>query len=144
MNHISADKKPTVLSPVETNSTLKQLVEKASMDPDLLAVSLFGSQARGDAGPASDWDVCLFLPQGKKSNLALSQKKLDYQRDYPDLDIHVFQQLPLYIQSRVLSEGKPLFTRDEDRFYELAFRTLREFELFRPRYEAYLEAVAHG
>ncbi len=56
----------------------------------------------------------------------------------------MFQRLPLYVQSRVLREGRVLFVRDEDALYEAAFRTVRAWELFRPRYEAYLAEVARG
>ena len=36
---------------------LQRIVERARQDPDILAVILFGSRARGDASPASDYDV---------------------------------------------------------------------------------------
>jgi hypothetical protein len=35
-----------------------------------------------------------------------------------------------------------VFVRDEDRLYELAIRTARAFEDFRPYYQRYLDAVA--
>jgi hypothetical protein len=44
----------------------------------------------------------------------------------------------------VIKEGQVLFVRDEDALYEEAFRTIRAWELFRPRYEAYLVEVARG
>jgi predicted nucleotidyltransferase len=36
-----------------------KLLKRASADPDVLAVILFGSHARGEAMPSSDVDVCL-------------------------------------------------------------------------------------
>jgi hypothetical protein len=60
----------------------------------------------------------------------------------PGLDIHVYQQLPLYIRKRILKEGETLFCRDEDALYELAFRTVQEFEDFKRIYYGYLEEVA--
>jgi predicted nucleotidyltransferase len=121
-------------------SALRALVAQAEDDRDVLAVILFGSQARGDAGPGSDIDVCTVLEGGAPSAIEMGRKRLDYLAGR-DLDVTIFQQLPLYIRSRVLKEGRVLFVRDEDRLYELAFRTARAFEDFRPYYRAYLDAV---
>ena len=120
---------------------LHGLLAQAERDGDVLAVILFGSQARGDAGPGSDVDVCIVLEPGAPSGLETSRKRIDYLAGR-DLDVKIFQQLPLYIRSRALKEGRVLFVRDEDRLYDLAFRTARAFEDFRPYYQAYLDAVA--
>ena len=121
-------------------SALRALVAQAEDDRDVLAVILFGSQARGEAGLGSDVDVCVVLEAGAPTGLTASHKRLDYTGGR-DLDVKVFQQLPLYIRSRILKEGRVLFVRDEDRLYDLAFRTARAFEDFRPYYQAYLDAV---
>jgi len=54
-----------------------------------------------------------------------------------------FQQLSLYIKTRVLREGKTIFCKDEGLLYDLSFSTIREFEYFKPRYLSYLEDVLH-
>ena len=120
---------------------LNGLIARADGDPDVLAVILFGSEARGDTAPGSDVDVCIVLESGTPSGLEASNKRLDYVAG-SDLDVKIFQQLPLYIRSRVLKEGRVLFVRDEDRLYDLAIRTARAFEDFRPYYQRYLDAVA--
>ena len=125
----------------DVERALRGLLAQAERDPDVLAVILFGSQARGDAGQGSDVDVCVVLEAGVPSGIDASHKRLDY-LTARDLDMKIFQQLPLYIRSRVLKEGRVLFVRDEDRLYELAYRTVRAFEDFRPYYQAYLDAVA--
>jgi predicted nucleotidyltransferase len=43
---------------------LSGLIARAERDPDVRAVILFGSQARGDAGPGPDVDVCVVLEAG--------------------------------------------------------------------------------
>jgi predicted nucleotidyltransferase len=122
---------------------IERLLRQAERDPSVLAVIVFGSAARGDFTAESDIDVCLVLPPGSDDRLSLSQKRLAYLENV-DLDVCVFQQLPLYIRVRVLKEGKVLLSRDDDLLYELAFRTARAFEDFKPRYHAYLAEVARG
>ena len=122
------------------------LVRKARQDQDMLAVIVFGSCARGDDGPTSDLDICLVLQPKDYTDLKLSRKRLEYLKfvSIPGLDIHVYQQLPLYIRKRILKEGEILFCRDEEVLYELAFRTVQEFEDFKHIYYSYLEEVARG
>jgi len=56
-------------------------------------------------------------------------------------DIQIFQQLPLYIQVRILKEGKILFCKDEDELYELALQTVKSFESYKKIYYAYLDSI---
>ncbi len=124
---------------------LENLIEKISRDEDVLAVLLFGSFALGKEISQSDVDICLIMaPETQTSNqnkLINSQKRLDYLKDF-SLDIHVFQQLPLYIRKRILKEGKLLFVRDEDTLYEIAFRTAQAYEDFKHIYLDYLKEIA--
>jgi predicted nucleotidyltransferase len=122
---------------------IEELLSRAQQDTDVLAVLLFGSTARREQSPTSDVDICLIVnPQVQTFEPgALSRKRIEYLKDF-SFDIQVFQQLPLYIQVRVLKEGRVLFARDEDRLYELAFRTARAFEDFKHVYYGYLKGVA--
>jgi predicted nucleotidyltransferase len=122
--------------------SLERLLNCARHDEEVLAVILFGSQARGEATSASDVDVCLVLRGGRYDALYLSRKKLQYLK-LGDLCVHVYQQIPIYIRRRVLKEGRVLFVRDEEALYEIAFRTAQAFEDFRHRYYIYLEQSAH-
>lgn len=115
-----------------------RLLERAADDPDVLAVLLFGSVARGEETPLSDIDVCLVLTEAAAARA--SDKRREYLGAF-DLDVQVFQALPLYVRSRVLREGQVLLSRDDDRLYDLALRTARAFEDFKPIYRTYLEAV---
>jgi predicted nucleotidyltransferase len=125
------------------NRALRRLVERAAGDGEVLAVILFGSQARGDAGPGSDVDVCLVLGPDVPSREGAARKRLEYLSE-SDLDLSVFQQLPLHVRSRVLKEGVVLFTCDEDALYALAARTARAYEHFRHIQRRYLDEVARG
>src|SRR2546425_12583328 len=72
-----------------------------------------------------------------------TRKRLDYLAE-ADLDLAIFQLIPLYVRSRVLKEGKVLFLRDEDRLYAVAIRTVKAWEDFRHIHRMYLDAVARG
>jgi len=123
---------------------LEGLLARAREDRDVLAVFLFGSAARGEVGARSDIDVCLVLNEDALGDPTdASHKRLDYLAAF-DLDVRVFQQLPLYVRHRVLKEGRVLFARDEDLLYRLALRTVRQFERFKPIYHHYLEQVARA
>lgn len=124
---------------------LEKLLAMARQDDEVLAVLLFGSAARGEQARHSDLDVCLVLvpPARPLERAALSAKRLAYLKDFP-FDIHIFQQLPIYIRRRVLKEGRVLFARDEDLLYEVAFRTAQAFEDFKHTYYDYLDQVAHA
>ena len=122
-------------------AAVARLVAQAKGDPDVLAVILFGSQARGNAGPESDIDVCLVLDPERADEPRRTEKRLDYLGRF-DLDVSVFQALPLVVRSRLLKEGKILFVRDEDALYDLAIRSARAWERFRPIHRMYLDQVA--
>jgi predicted nucleotidyltransferase len=96
--------------------TLRQLVIDVPGDPDVLAVVLFGSRAREEAGAGSDVDVCLVREPRPRPSIEASRKRLDHLGP-ADLDVVVFEQLPLHVRRRVLKEGRVLFLRDEERLY---------------------------
>lgn len=117
---------------------LKPLIEAAKKDKDVVAVMLFGSVARGEK--YRDIDVAIVLYPKKHKALKMSNIKLKYAAISGTLDINVLQQLPLYIQKRVIKEGKLLFCKDDDAFYDVVFESIRAFEDFMPKYKIFLEA----
>ena len=121
---------------------LDGLLQQVRVDIDVCAVFLFGSVAKGITNSLSDVDICIVL-NDKLDDLTMSHKKLEY-LSLVDYDISIFQQLPLYIRQRVIREGIVLFCRNEDRLYELVFKTIKEFKDFKPIYDEYLEGVAHA
>ena len=119
---------------------IDKIITKARNDKDVLAVALFGSSL---SGKGRDVDICIFLKE-KKSNLLMTRKREDYLKEVSDkFDIHIFQQLPLYIRMRIL-KGKILFVRDEDVLYEIAFSTIKEFGMYEKVYNMCLNKVLHG
>lgn len=128
---------------MSAEAQVDRLLRRAADDPDVLAVLLFGSAARGDSHARSDVDVCLVLTADPRSRLQQADKRRVYLGDV-DLDVQVFQSLPLPIRTRVLREGRVMFCRNEEALYEVAFATIRAFERFKRTYLAYLEEVEHG
>lgn len=126
------------------NMTLEEVThrvkEEVVKDKEVLAAILFGSFPQEGF---SDIDVCIVLYPGKYENLYLSKKKLNLMMALEDFDIHIFQQLPMYIRIRVL-KGKVIFCRDEKMLYEVAIHTIKEFEDYKKIYDEYLRGVARG
>jgi predicted nucleotidyltransferase len=123
-----------------TGKNIQKILEdfqgRVEEDKDVLALILFGSYARGEE--ASDVDLCLVLFPDKLDKSL--EKRIEYS-EREELDVQVFQDLPLYIRPRVIKDGKVLHVKDEDLLYDIAIQTAKEFELFRPKYEMYLEGV---
>ncbi|VVB60155.1 Uncharacterised protein [uncultured archaeon] len=117
---------------------LAPLLKRAKKDKDIVAVMLFGSAARGEK--YRDIDVALVLRAGIDSG-SMFDKRLDYLGEFSNLDIQIFNQLPLYIRQRILKEGKILLQNDTDALYDIAFDTIRAYEDFKSIYEGYLEAI---
>lgn len=59
------------------------------------------------------WDVDLCLVLEPKSQKSAFDKRLEHS-EYENVDVSVFQELPLYVRQRVLKEGIVKFCRDED------------------------------
>jgi predicted nucleotidyltransferase len=55
---------------------LDRLVARAKHDPDVLAVLLFGSRARGTASSGSDIDECPVIMAEPRSDLAAARTRL--------------------------------------------------------------------
>ena len=117
-----------------------KIIEEVKTDEEVLALFLFGSTARNENVEKSDIDICLVLTPRSYTPRELSQKKLSYLKRF-NLDIQVFQQLPIYIKTRVLKEGKVLHCKDEDSLYDIAFTVIQEFADFEPIYRDYLKEV---
>ena len=103
-------------------------MKKIKADKDIIAVLLFGSLARNE--PNRDIDICIILDR-KYSNLEMSKKRLSFVSLVNNkFDIQIFQQLPLYIRKRILKEGKILLCKNEDVLYNIAFSTIKEYNLY--------------
>jgi len=119
-------------------------LEEIKKDTDVLAAILFGSFASGTEKGSSDIDICLVLDSDKKISAGKSfKKRISYLGRF-DVDIRIFRELPIYIRQRVLRDGKILFSREDDKLYDTAFKTITEFSDFEHIYREYLEETANA
>ena len=139
---ISVDWFLDVVMNKESKKQLSKIIEGAKKDAEVLALFLFGSTTRKENYKNSDIDICLVLMPHSYTPKELSQKKLEYLKSF-NLDIHIFQQLPINIKKRVIKEGKVLHCKAEETLYEITFIVIREFADFEHIYRDYLKEVAH-
>ncbi len=114
---------------MELNSRISKIMESIKSHPDVIAIYLFGSHAKGEANPISDVDIAVILenptPESEADIGSLST---------PEIDIVLFHRLPLHIKFEVFKHGRELFVRDEEKLAEIKFRVMREYLDTSPMY----------
>jgi uncharacterized protein len=85
------------------------------LDPDVVAAYLFGSQARGDAGPLADVDLAVWLddqpePCALSRQLALSAEAGSL-LGTDDVELVVLNGAPPLLAQRVIRDGESLAER---------------------------------
>lgn len=119
--------------------SIKQILEKAKKDKQVVAVALFGSSLDGRG---RDIDICLFLDK-KYSNSDMSKKKISYFSS-KKIDVQIFQQLPLYIRMRILKKHRLLLVKSQRKLYSLAVENIKEYGSYKKMYEYFLEETVNG
>jgi len=122
-----------------TPAAVEPLLDQARDDPEIVAVLLFGSRARGEHHPESDIDIVLVVRAGADA----FEKRIAYGYA-PGIDVQVFQALPLHVRMRVVAEARPLLMKDEDAWYTVALAAWREWQDFGPFVRQYLEGAGVG
>lgn len=102
---------------------------------------VFGSAARGEAGPLSDLDVALLLREDLDPDTRAGTRMFvagQLQRIGGRLvDVTVLNDAPPALQHRVLRDGRLVYCRDEARRVRFEVRAIREFLDFQPVLERY-------
>ena len=79
-------------------------------------------------------DLCIYYDGTQKERSKFRLKILDQVNDI--FDIHIFQDLPLYIRASVL-KGRILYDKDKE-IYDIFRRTVQDYEDYRRGYFDYI------
>ncbi len=116
---------------------IEELLKIAKRNKNIIAVVLFGSFARGKK-TAKDIDICMFL---KKTDHKIIIKISSVSDKF---DVHIFEDLPVYIRQRILKEGRIIYCSDNKLLYEIAISAVKEIEDYIKYYNNYMGAMKHG
>jgi len=117
----------------------------ASLDGVVLAY-LFGSHARGRAGPLSDLDVAVLL-EGRPDDDCCFDMRLEVIGGLMgllhtnDVDVVVLNQALPALRYAVLRDGILLFCRDRQAMIEFRLRTVNEYLDFKPILKRHGDAI---
>ena len=113
-------------------ATTKELVNSLKKDKNVLTVMLFGSVATKKQKPMSDIDIAVMLSPYDAGSAAYAEASSNR-----ELDIVVFNDLPPFIQFKVLREGKLIFCRAREKFRKQALLALKNYHFHLPLYEKF-------
>lgn len=104
----------------------------AAAHPELAAVALFGSHARGTARADSDLDLAVLVREDVEVDRRRLQARLASELAHLGaggrVDVVFLDEARLLLRQRVLQQGRPLLCRDEDAWKRLRVATLREHD----------------
>jgi len=112
---------------------------------DVLVAYLFGSTARGTAGPMSDVDVAVLV----KDEYDLAQRRLDLIGDVSSIvgseraDVVLLNEAPVSLAYRVLRDGRLIVCRDEQARVRHFVETVDRYLDMAPFREALSSGVGH-
>jgi predicted nucleotidyltransferase len=128
-----------------TDDLERRLRERLEREPDVLVAYLYGSQARGRAGPLSDVDVAILL----REDGDLFQRRLDLIGAVSEVtgsdaaDVVLLNEIPVALGYRVLRDGKVLVSRDERARIGYFVRTVDRYLDMAPMRRALDEGMRH-
>ena len=99
-----------------------KIIESIKNHPDVIAIYLFGSYAKGEQSPMSDVDIAVILGNPNPENEAEVGSLIS-----PEIDVVLFHRLPLHIKFEIFRYGKELFVRDEGKLVEIKLKVMREY-----------------
>lgn len=131
------------------SDVIHQLITLANSNPQVQVLWLYGSRAKGTAGPASDWDLAVAFDPIKQSGplgTALENRlrpellALEWQRALGlaegKLSVVDINQAPIPLAFAVVDANRPLYSRVEGRRLQEEARIMSQMELGYPRHQA--------
>ena len=125
----------------------QRIVDVCGAQPGVVAVYLFGSTARGTAGPASDVDVAVLFdrPPDHRLNSGRFSLEGDLERVLARrVDLIVLNDAPVDLRARVLRHGRLLLERDRAARIAFEVRTRNEAFDLEPVLSRYRAPRGHG
>jgi predicted nucleotidyltransferase len=92
----------------------------------VLGVLLCGSQARGEAGPRSDIDLCI-VALWAADRSSLWGRFVSHLKD-SRYDVRIFELLPLFLKAAVIEVGIVVYCEDEPELYEYFYPFRRDWQ----------------
>jgi len=112
---------------INNEVTLNEVIKKLSKFNYVNCIYLFGSQINKRARKDSDIDIAIITRNATKS-----QELNIMGHSSNNIDISLFNRLPLIIQFRVLKEGKLVFCIDEKHLNEIKMNIFRKYLDYSP------------
>ncbi|MGE5284674.1 MAG: type VII toxin-antitoxin system MntA family adenylyltransferase antitoxin [Actinomycetota bacterium] len=108
------------------------LGDRFSAFPEVVAVYLFGSAARGTRGKRSDVDIAV-LTWARETSRRRSRSLVEYVQAACDalgtdnVDVVLLHRAPISLRHEVFREGKPLLVRDPETLTRFRVESSREY-----------------
>ncbi|MEM2935473.1 MAG: nucleotidyltransferase domain-containing protein [Candidatus Thermoplasmatota archaeon] len=102
-------------------------------------ISIYGSVAKGKNTPLSDIDISVYYDGKKEERFNFRKEVLGSINE--DIDVQIFQDLPIYIRREVITEGKILYQKDFNETFSIFLKTLKDFEHFKHRLKIFYESI---
>lgn len=102
-------------------------------------IMLYGSLIENRYTKLSDIDIAVYFKGNEKERFNFRMKILGRVGD--EFDIQVFQDLPIYIQKEIISNGKMLEYENFEETFDIFMKTIRDYEHFKPRMDMYFSQL---
>ena len=119
---------------VDERKQLVTILEELAENPIVNAIIIFGSRVTGRPKPYSDIDICVITMDRPKR----SDKEEIGSFSARNIDLSIFDDLPVFVRFSVFQTGHVIFVRDKLRLDSLKVKTLIQYHDFQP----FLERLA--
>jgi predicted nucleotidyltransferase len=106
------------------------IAQRIRGEKNVLAIYLFGSVAEGSVTPLSDIDIAVVL---SPYDTQMVYEVMSYCS--PIIDISIFNDLPPFMKFAVMSKGKLLYVKDQEKLDEMEIMAMKEYHEHVPLYE---------